>query len=165
MLKQKFILPVLGGVIIAGTAFGAGLVSAQTSASGSSTIVQKIAQKFGLNEAEVQAVFDEDLKARHDQMKAKFESRLSQDVAQGKITEAQKQLILQKHQEIQSQMTLDMENMTPEQMRTNMESKRAELESWASQNGIDLKYFHFGIKGHGKFMVGEFHKKIPPPQQ
>ena len=40
-------------------------------------------------------------------------------------------------------------DMTPEERKEAMETKKVELESWAEANGIDLKDF-FGGRGFGK---------------
>jgi hypothetical protein len=66
------------------------------SAEMTSDIVQRLAQKFGLQETEVQAVFDEVHQERHQKMKQDMENRLNQAVQEGKITESQKQAILDK---------------------------------------------------------------------
>lgn len=119
-------------------------------------IVQKIADKFGLNKDEVQKVFDEERTARQAEMQVKLEERLAQAVTDGKITDAQKTLILNKHKELQEERGTkrqNWQNLTREQRKTQMESKKAELETWTNQNGIDMEYFQFriGMKGHGGF--------------
>jgi methionine-rich copper-binding protein CopC len=143
-------ISVLGaGLLTASTAFAQ---SESTSQNPMDSLVQKIAQKFNLNEDEVQAVFDEAHKERHAQMKAGFEERLSTYVSQGKITEEQKQLILQKHEEMEAEREANKEtfrNLSKEERRSQMESKHAELEAWAKENGIDLQYLMMKVgRGH-----------------
>ena len=121
-----------------------------------SSMVQKIADKFGLNKNDVQAVFDQERTERQAEMQAKYETQLTQYVKDGKITEAQKQLILTKHKEIQANRTSEMQSMqgkTQAERKTAMDAKRTELETWATQNGIDVKYLMggMGMKGHGGF--------------
>ena len=65
------------------------------SENGQNGLAQRIAQKFNLNQADVEAVIQEEHQARH-------EARLDQLVADGKSTEEQKSLILQKQEEWQS---------------------------------------------------------------
>src|SRR3989338_237342 len=66
-------------------------------------MVQKIAERFGLNQDDVQKVFDEEHQARKAEMETKFNERLSQLVADGKLTEEQKQAIIAKRAELESQ--------------------------------------------------------------
>ena len=134
--------------------FGAINTSAQTSISDQSpmaSLVQKIADKFGLNKDEVQAVFDQNRQEHQAQMQAKSEEQLSQDVTDGKITEEQKQKILEKRQELQENRQSKMEemrNMTAEERKAAMEKERQELENWVKENGIDHNYLMGGFKGH-----------------
>lgn len=120
------------------------------------SIIQKLVQKFGLKEAEVKSVFDEAFKERQSQKQAKFEERLNQDVKDGKITEAQKKLILAKHQELQEKRGEKPENwqaMTPKQRREMMQTQKQELEKWVKENNLDPKYL-FG--GYERGMKGRF---------
>ena len=119
-----------------------------------SSLVQKIADKFGLNKDEVQAVFDQNRQEHQAQMQTRFEDQLTQDVKDGKITEAQKQLTLTKRQELQANRQTKMEsmrNMTNEERKVAMEKERQETENWAKENGIDLKYLMGGLGGHRGF--------------
>ncbi len=141
-------------------------VQAETT-SGGSTIVQKIAEKFGLNQSDVQAVFDQDRAEHKAQIEQKFNAKLDQDVKDGKITEAQKQLIIAKRAELEANMKANFESMkdkTPEERKALMESEHQALKDWASQNNIDLKYMGFmrfggGGPGKGHGMVF-FHEEI-----
>ena len=134
------------------TVLGAGILSASTAFAQQSTtsgqdpmtsLVQKIADKFNLNEAEVQAVFDEAHQERSATMQADFEKQLSQYVTDGKITEAQKKLILDKRAEMESQRESnkdEFKNLSEDERKTHMETKKTELDAWAKENGIDLQY-------------------------
>lgn len=127
---------------VAGAAlFGSVSVYAQTPTGQSQSLVQKLAQKFGLKEADVQAVFDEDKNERHANMQARFEEQLNQAVKDGKINETQKQAIIKKMAELKAQKEASHaqeKTMTSEEHRAAYEAKRQDLESWAQQNGIDL---------------------------
>lgn len=119
-----------------------------------SSLVAKLATKFGVSEEEVQQVFDEEHKEREAQMEVKNEERLSRLVTDGKITEDQKTLILAKQKELKERGKSDFESiksMTAEQRRSFMEEKRAELESWADENNIDPQYLMtmHKMKGRG----------------
>ncbi len=157
ILKKKAILTaaavsVLGaGILSASTAFAQTTTSTQDPMN---SIVQKIADKFNLNKDDVQAVFDEAHEEQHAKMEANFESQLSQYVSEGKITEAQKKLIIEKRTEMESQMKADRDsfkNLSQDERKSQMETKRAELESWAKENNIDLQYLmpKFGKGGPG----------------
>lgn len=61
-------------------------------------------------------------------MQKNLEANLAQLVKDGKITEDQKNKILNKTKELQTQH----------------EAKKTELEKWAKDNNIDLQYFRFG---------------------
>lgn len=135
---------------------GSSSAFAQTTANGQSpmsSLAQKIAEKFGLNQADVQAVFDEEHETRQASMKADFEARINQYVTSGKITEAQKQLILQKRSELAAAHKAQKEstkNLTPEERKSQMEAERTSLKAWAKENGIDIQYLMpQGGKGHG----------------
>lgn len=122
------------------------------------SLVQKIASKFGLKEADVQSVFDEDHKALQAERQAQYETRLTQLVTDGKITEDQKKLLLAKHAELQSTREANrgsMQNMTNEQRKTKRDEERTALEAWAKQNGIDMQYLMLGRgMGHGGWGLG-----------
>ncbi len=144
-----------------------------------SNLITSIAQKFNLNEADVRAVFDqhrEQMEARREQnreqMETKrqeqFESRLSEAVAQGKLTQAQANAIAAKRAELQAQMkTLrqsrqaemdNMKNMTQEERKAAMEEQKTKikaqisaLKQWAADNGIPEEYLPMAGMG---FMSG-----------
>lgn len=127
------------------------------------SLVQKIATKFGLNQSDVQAVFDADREEHHAEMKANFEKQLSQYVTDGKITDAQRQLILQKRAELDAAHEAKKDsatNLTPEERKSQMDAERTSLEAWAKDNGIDMQYLmpQRG-KGHGDFRGN--HKERP----
>jgi hypothetical protein len=128
-------LAVAGVMAAAGlTSFGAlGIASAQTDSSGSDSLIDKLASRFNLNKSEVQAVFDEEKAARQAEHKADMSDRLQGLVDDGKITAEQKTLIENKIGEV----------------RAAMEAERSSLETWADQNGIDLKYLKAGMHGNG----------------
>ena len=145
----------LAGVVV----FGAANTYAQspTPSNPFQTIVQRIAQKFGLNEADVQSVFDEVRQEHQFQVQVKFEERLAQLVTQGEITETQKQLILAKHKELlEKKQQTDWQNMTYEQRRQAKESQRQEMENWAKENGIDLQFIFGGFHKFGWGMGGHW---------
>lgn len=160
-MNKKIILAAIAVTVLGAGALTARSVSAQSASTDQdpmSSLVEKIANKFGLQESDVQAVFDEQRREHEAQHKAAFETQLSQYVTEGKITEAQKQAIIARHAEMLSNrqsMMEKFESMTDEERKAAMDSERQALEAWAKENGIDMQYLlqrpsGFG-KHHGKF--------------
>lgn len=152
-MKKKIFLSV-AVVSLAGASYlSTSHVFAQSSQEGTS-LVQKISTKFGLNQSDVQAVFDEQRNEQQTKMQAKFEERLTQAVKDGKITEEQKAKILQKFSELKAQKQADRDafkNMTPEERKAAFKKQHEELKAWADANGIDMKNL-FGALGPGMGM-------------
>lgn len=161
-MNKRIALP-LTVIACSGLALFAGgtQVYAQDSVLGKGqTIMQKIAQKFGLKETDVQAVFDQNRQERQKEHEAAYEEKLSGYVKEGKLTESQKQLILAKHKELQTSHQQTRENMqgktqeekkaAMEKRRTAMDTERAGLEAWAKANGIDPTYVMIGEGPRGQ---------------
>ncbi len=148
--NKKLIFPVMALAVLAGGLLTVTNASAADSSNPHDAIVQKIADKFGLNKDEVQKVFDEERSARQAEMQKKQEEKLNQLVKDSKITEAQKTLIINKQKELKEKHEANKDsfkNKTPEEMKTQMEKEKTDLEAWAKENGIDINY----LMG-GKFM-------------
>jgi hypothetical protein len=152
-MKKQLIFPAIVLVMGGAAVLGATQTYAQTQSSGHSSLIQKIAQKFGLKETDVQAVFDEDRSEHQAEKQTMFDAKLTQAVTDGKITEAQKQLILTKRIELEKSRQTEFESFkdkTPEERKALMEKHRQEIQDWAKQNNIDIKYLMgFGMRGHG----------------
>jgi hypothetical protein len=172
MIKKIFFGLVIVGVLGAGL-FATSRVFAQNTGNGQNymaNLVQKIADKFGLNKSDVQAVFDQDRterqadmqknrEAKQAEMEAKFTAQLDQDLKDGKITQAQKDLIIAKRKELETARQTEMQSLqgkTGDELKaamdakkTQMQTQRTELENWAKQNNIDMKYFMGGFWGKG----------------
>lgn len=156
-MKKSFL--VAGAVTSIGLAgvTGIGVASAATNSSdtnSSSSIVDKLAEKFNLKKTDVQAVFDQDRTEREAERQAQTEKELSQAVTDGKITSAQKDLILAKQKEVKAAMDADRDSMkdkTADERKAAMDAKRTELETWAKNNSIPTEYLRFvmGGGGHG----------------
>jgi hypothetical protein len=86
-------------------------------------------------------------------MLTNFEERLTQAVADGKITEEQKEKILDKHEEMQAKME-SLKDLEPEERKAQMQTLHEELKKWAEENNIDFPFF--GMKlGFGRgFKMG-----------
>ena len=152
-MNKKIIFPIVAIAVL-----GAGVFSATSASangfSGSSDLVQKISKKFNLKKADVQAIFDELKKEHQAKLEIKLRDKLSAAVNAGKITQIQKELILQKNKELQTQRqsSLDLwKNLTPEERKAKMQDQRSDLETWANENGIDAKYVLGFDKPRGRF--------------
>lgn len=143
MKNKKLIAVILAlGIIASAGYFGTTYALAEETTPGYSTLVQKIAQKFNLKESDVQAVFDSVRDERKEQHKATLIANLDKAVADGVITEAQKQALLTKMQEKHDSRVAD----------------RVAFKTWLKDQGIDgqklAKYLmpgrgrHFGFKFH-----------------
>jgi len=155
-MNKKLIIPVFLAVFLTLAAVSANKISAEGDTDGSTTLVQQIAARFGLKQADVQSAFDDFRTKRQAQGQQRLEDRLNQDVADGKLTPAQKELILNKHQELQSKRGNKPDNwfsLSPEERRSYMDAQRQEMQTWAKDNGIDTGYF-FGGFGRGRMGMG-----------
>lgn len=122
---------------------GAGLVNAQSSTSGGTSLVDKIAQKFNLNKSDVQKVFDEDRASHEAERQQKMEERLTQAVKDGKLTQAQADAIKAKLQEMKTFMD-SLKDKTEQERRDAMKTKMDELKQWAADNNIPKGYLPMG---------------------
>src|SRR3989344_1136105 len=142
MLTKKILIPVIA-ITVAGTAaFGVASANAQTTAYPLSGLAGAISQKFGIDKTQVQSVVDDYHKKHQEEkrqmMQKRMEEKLTQDVKDGKITEAQKQAIIKKFTEMKSSVKPEsFKDMTAEERKKAMENKRTELKSWAESQGID----------------------------
>lgn len=102
-----------------------GIKAAETKTDPFSGIVQAVAQKFNLDQAQVKTVVDDYQTQQRADMEAKMaadqENRLTQAVTDGKITADQKQKII---------------------------DERNQIKSWSSSTGIDTSYLMMGMGGH-----------------
>lgn len=131
--KLLITLIVLGGLISAGY-FGAGAIFADNN-NPQGTLITRIAQKFNLNESDVEAVFQSVRDERQAEMKKRQEERLNDAVGDGVVSEAQKNAILSK-------------------MQTHQEERgqnREEMQNWFKEQGIDQTKLrnYLGDRGRG----------------
>jgi hypothetical protein len=156
-INKKIVLPVLAAVLATGAVVFAGTtVYAETVPNGYPSLVQKIADRFKLNVSDVQAVFDQNRQDRQQMMQQKFDDRLTKAVTDGKITDAQKQLILAKEKELQQKRKDDFEKfktMTADQRKQILEQEKTDLDAWAKANGIDTTYLLGPGRGFGRGMM------------
>ena len=150
-MNNKYYIAAAVLAVSAAAVIGASSVSAQNT-DGRPSMIKSLAEKLGIDESKVQTAMNAVHSERQAEMLKQFEARLTQAVKDGKITEAQKQLILKKHEELQKSREA-LKTMTPEQRRAQLTTWRTELEKWATDNKIDVSVFFgkFGMQGkmHG----------------
>lgn len=133
----------------------AALHAAPTDAAGtgSTSLIDRLVQRFNLNKSDVQDVFDEQRQAMETQREQDMKDRLAQLVTDGKLTQAQADAISAKHDELKSFMD-SLKDKTPQERRDALKSKMDEVKQWAQDNNIPLQYLHVGGPGPGGFGHG-----------
>jgi len=100
-------------------------------------VVQKIAERFNLNIDDVEKIFDEERDEKRADMYAEFAERLNDYVSKGKLTEVQKEAILDKHEEMQNQIeTID--DLDFGERQGKIQAIHEEFRTWIKDQGIDL---------------------------
>lgn len=153
MKKTVITLAVIGSIA------GLGLVNAQrASAFGfgphDGTFVSKLAQKLGISEDTLNNALSQLRSEQQTERETALITRLDGLVKEGKITEAQKQLILDKHAELKSAREAQREefkNLSMQERQAKLEQQRQDLEAWAQNNGIDLKLVLGEFAPFGRF--------------
>jgi hypothetical protein len=114
---------------------------------GVDSLIQKLVERFGLNQEEIEAVFEETRDAKRAEMEQRHEERLNEAVQSGELTEEQKNLILQKKEKLHTQREQYRDqDLTRKEWQELREQHRADIKEWADENGIDTKYL-MGPKG------------------
>jgi hypothetical protein len=137
------------------TAAGAGVIHAASGSDSNnpmSNLVNAIATKFNLNTSDVQQVFDEQHAQMEAQKQQNFKDRLAQAVTDGKLTQAQADLIIAKQQELQAQREANktsMQNMTQAERHATMQAQMTALKQWVADNNIPQQFMFFGGFGKG----------------
>jgi hypothetical protein len=140
-------------------AIGASIMAQHTfAASGTkpSSLVAEIATKFNLKQADVQAVVDTHTQEVQTYHQAQTKDALDQAVKDGKLTQAQEDLIIAKQAEVKQQsQTIRDSSATATDKRTQMQKIREDLKTWATTNKIDPQYLRpFGGMGGGHHFRG-----------
>jgi hypothetical protein len=113
--------------VITASMLGAAIMTIATKATAHKTsniMAERIASRFNLDKTEVEKQFDELHKEHKAEHSVRFNNYLQVLVDEGKLTPEQKTAVLEKFTSLQ----------------VEHKSIREELENWADQNGIDIKY-------------------------
>ncbi len=158
-IGTKSLLALALAVVIGGTAIGASTVSADTTTQKQNFVsgfVTAISKKFGLSENEVKAVLDVEMQKHKTEMEAKFSAdfatRLANAVTNGKLTQAQADLIKAKQIEVKAKMdALHTTGVQPtDAQKTEMKALMESVKTWAKANSIPTEYVMLGThKGKG----------------
>jgi 4-alpha-glucanotransferase len=133
--KKLLIISAVTGV--AGAGIIASSVMAATSPNNTSSyppIVQKIADTFHLNAADVQKVFDQEKQDRQANHQQKFKDHLDALVKNGTITQDQADKIIAKLQDLKQ--NLKTENR--QKRIQNRQNFKTQMEQWLKDNGINV---------------------------
>jgi len=145
ILSKKVVIPAMALSLVAIVYLGSVNKAQAWSFSDGETLVNKIATKFGLKEAEVEAVASEfryqRAKYRHENMEVRLKARLDDRVSEGVITAQQELALIQKHEELNDKYD-DLYSLSPEDRREVRADMREELDAWAEKNGISMSEVH-----------------------
>lgn len=113
------------------------------------TLVNAIAQKFNLNPADVQQVFDEQRQNAQAQRDEQYASRLDKAVKNEKLTQAQADAIKAKLQELKTFMD-GLKDKTPQERTDALKTKMDEVQQWLKDQNIPPQYLPFFAHGRGR---------------
>lgn len=146
MITKKIIIPIIAVAVGGATLLGThqATVYAQTN-NNHSGLAQMIAQKFGLDQNQVQLIVDQYKQQHKTNLQQKMQqwekNRLDQLVKNGKITQAQEQAILDELAVLKNKYNpANLKNMTPAQRKQQFQAEQADITSWAKSQGINPAY-------------------------
>ncbi len=150
MKKKNFLLGLAalsvfaGGLILPST-----LVHAEESGN-YPPIIEKLAQRFGLDREEVKSVFEEERTMREQERSERMEERLDTLVNDGVITEEQRQMLLQKLDLLRTKMS-GASDFSHEERHAAMKQAHDEFKSWLEEQGLEdiLPFKMMGQKMRG----------------
>ena len=110
-------------------------------------LVERFAERFDLDPDEIMDFFDELKEERLADAEERFEDRLDELVEDGKISEDQKEAILDKKEEHKN-FKEELEDMTISEAREAIKDMHEELKDWAEENDLELKNFFPNNQAH-----------------
>jgi len=150
--------------VISAGAYGVTQVSAASDAANpQASLIQKLADTFHVDKSKVQAVFDQNKTDRQAARETTYEAKLTQAVTDGKLTSAQKDLILAEYNKLSAEIKATATDTNTDR-RAAMDKIRQEATDWANANSIDAKWL-MGMAGpggrHGGMMGGRMMGHTP----
>ena len=154
MKKRLLTAAAIATIGMAGLSTGAVFATTDTESGDDpmSGLVSAVAEKFNLKAADVQAVFDEQRSAMEADREQEVKDKVAALVKDGKLTQAQANKIDAKRTELQAERESsrdDMKDKTAEERKTEMETKKSELDAWLTENDIDGAYKYLLMSGRG----------------
>ncbi len=119
-------------------------------------LVQFIAQKFGLDKAQVQTAVNsyvsQQKQARQINMQNREKTYLDGLVTKGTITSSQEQQILDEQNKLRSEYNpASFKSLTQSQRQAQFQKEQAEIQEWSTSTGISATYLRPGF-GMGRGM-------------
>jgi hypothetical protein len=153
-MKNKTKVIVFSVIALCLLATGFGIVKAAYGPNDSmGGLVSAVAKKFNLSETDVQSVVSEyrtqNQAQRQAEMQQRFTERINQAVTDGKLTQAQANLIIAKKAELEAK-NQELQGKTGEERKEAMQGIMTELKQWMTDNNIPQQFFSMGFdKGQG----------------
>jgi len=140
-INSKLVAVAAVSAITGATFLGVNAASAQTS---DQSLASRIAEKFSINEGEVQSVVDEFKSERQmdrqEDRQEKHAERLQDLVDDGTLTDDQRTSLQEFGERRQDSIReLRDQNLSREEIREAMEGLRQEVEAWAEDQGVELE--------------------------
>lgn len=139
--KKYLILGLIAGIILIGGSFILVDKAMAENNRPHDSIVQRLVERFGLNQDEVESVFEQEHQERQQQMTALREEKLNQAMTAGVITAEQKQALLDK----QNQWREENQGQEPGERQNHQQ----EMQTWMAENGIDHEALSEYMGGFG----------------
>jgi len=102
-------------------------------------LIEKLAERFDIDKDEIMDFMEELKEEKRTEMEKRFEESLDELVEEGEITVAQKEIILEKREEIRA-FNEGIGDMKVDEAREAQREMKEEFEDWAEENDIELKY-------------------------
>jgi len=139
---------------------GVGIASAYSGMHEQSDIAAKIAQKFNLNQDDVQKVLDEDRAAHEAEFEQKRQEQLNQAVKDGTLTQDLANQLTAKEKEMKD-LASSLKDKTPQERHSAMKAKMDEFKKWSEDNKIPESVMKMKMvdgapgSGHGMKIGGD----------
>lgn len=145
-IRKRILVPVSVAVIAGGSlASNRSIVEAYARYDHRSPeLAQKLSQRLNLSEQEVQEILDGIQAERQAERKTSFEQKVNQALQDKKITQEQKEAILDKHEELLAKWQENhdrFDEMSKEERKAERQRQKRELETWAKELGINVGDF------------------------